>query len=117
MAGMISGMGGTKRKRGGVPLTALTQAARASGNPSLDDDQRELVAAWLSLPKAQQRAVVEDVMRDGRMEMEPGDLEEKVEEAPAEEAPVEAPVVTDPGTATVVADGQPWNPTEQQGLE
>lgn len=84
MMGMLSGM---KRRRRGLPLRALTKAARAAGNPGLDEEQQEILAAWLALPKAQQRAVVEEVLAGGGDSLELGDLPgEAAAQEPAEEA-------------------------------
>jgi hypothetical protein len=112
MMGMISGM--AKRKRRGVPLTALTPQARAAGNIGLDDMQQQIIAAWLSLPKAAQRQAVVDAMQDGRDELLMEDLPGSAGEAaePAAEEAAEAPP-TGGGGAVVVEDGQ-WSPEEEE---
>lgn len=62
MQGMLSMPKIGPRRKRGAPLRAFTQAARASGNAGLDEEQQAIVAAWLSLSPAQQREVIEEVL-------------------------------------------------------
>lgn len=117
MEGMLATTPGTKRKRlRGAPLRAFTQQARAAGNAGLDAEQAAIVAAWLKLSPADQRAVIEDVLSQQHDEVTMEDISavggEEPQEAQADPAPEqEEPVVNADGGGQVVPGGL-WEPEQ-----
>ena len=120
MTGMLPQAKTVMRKKRGAPLRAFTMAARAAGNPGLDDEARQIVAAWLQLNEAERRRVIEAVLADQRDAVQlddvsavGGEAAQEDDASPGQEQ--EEPVVVADGGGQVVGDGL-WEPEEEKPL-